>query len=430
MNKNRVDTFYEQTEDMLLKTTGAYMKDTSKPSFVTSETHRTTTSAPYEGGAYVGHGEGKRHRVRETFQPSSRPILKPFQPGTANMDSLGKGAHYDHGKSNLHLGSNERASTACNTYNGGFSTVVKAFTAPFTDILKVTAKEHFVVNPRSFGQMDVQVPSKMTVYDSDQVTRTTIKETLVHDTVTAGLQLPPKQAVYDPDEVARATMRETLDTNDLLNLRGHTRHIVVDPSDIPRTTTKETTEASDRSGNIGDVTDTSNGGYLTNDVRLALTQKQLLSDGDYIGIAEHTDANGYKTAPTNLKATQKQCLSDNDYFGDAGPNGNTTKHMAYEAGLATATNAVREVGLANRVPTKSSATTFNSNVNYSDNRKAPETISYSGKITGNVVPPSKDFVSFQHNRKIVDKQDVSRFDPALLDAFRKNPYTHSLESSV
>jgi hypothetical protein len=53
-------------------------------------------------------------------------------------------------------------------------------------------------------------PSKMTVYDPNDVARTTIRETTEDNEYTAPLNGPQKLTVYDPDDIARVTGRNTL----------------------------------------------------------------------------------------------------------------------------------------------------------------------------------------------------------------------------
>ena len=45
--------------------------------------------------------------------------------------------------------------------------------------MKRTKKENVNGNPRPNGNMNAQIPNKQTVYDPNDVARTTIKETLI-----------------------------------------------------------------------------------------------------------------------------------------------------------------------------------------------------------------------------------------------------------
>ena len=52
---------------------------------------------------------------------------------------------------------------------------------PLQDFVRKTRKENFVGNMRPDGNMKAAMPPKMTVYDPDDIARTTIKETNIHN---------------------------------------------------------------------------------------------------------------------------------------------------------------------------------------------------------------------------------------------------------
>ena len=51
---------------------------------------------------------------------------------------------------------------------------------------------------------------KPIVYDPNDVARTTIKETLIHNNRKGNVKGPNKLTVYDPNDVAKTTIKETL----------------------------------------------------------------------------------------------------------------------------------------------------------------------------------------------------------------------------
>ena len=65
----------------------------------------------------------------------------------------------------------------------------------------------------------MKVIQKNVVKDSNDRTRTTIKETNIHDTRTGNVKGPVKLAVYDPNDVAKKTIKETRIDN------SHTGHL-------------------------------------------------------------------------------------------------------------------------------------------------------------------------------------------------------------
>ena len=184
--KNRVDTFYEQTEDMYLKAgNSANDKATQRPCVDMKVTNRATTG------------------------------LK--------------------------------------TEEGNVTSMVKSLTAPLLDIMKVNKKEYTVMHGRPQGNLQSTAPPKLTIYDPNDVARTTIKETTIHDTT-------------------------------INNLTGNKRIITYDPDDVAKTTMKETTEDNDRDGNVGNVQGAD--AYRTTNTEAKETDRQFTSDNQYYGIGE------------------------------------------------------------------------------------------------------------------------------------------------
>ena len=90
----------------------------------------------------------------------------------------------------------------------------------------------------------------MTVHDPNDVARTTIKETNIHDTREGHLSGPIKQTVYDPNDIARTTIKETNihDTREGHMAEKGFKPTVYDPNDVARTTIKETNIHDNRTG--------------------------------------------------------------------------------------------------------------------------------------------------------------------------------------
>ena len=87
-----------------------------------------------------------------------------------------------------------------------------------------------------------RVGYKPTVYDPNDVARTTIKETNIHDNRIGTMSTNrPKNQIYNQDS-AKKTVRETTDEPDkTLNMSSiHKMHTVYDPNDVPEPTTKDT----------------------------------------------------------------------------------------------------------------------------------------------------------------------------------------------
>jgi hypothetical protein len=367
--KNRVETFYEQTPDMLLKTTGAYTKASEIPEFNVKVTNRV-------------------EQTRENI-------------GIASLKTIGTGDADDFGKSKILVYNNERDITTTRVYQGNVQALVKSIVAPLADVLRISKKEHAVDNPRHFGNMNAQMPEKPTMYDPNDIARTTIKETLVHDEMGMGTVTGPKKlAVYDPDEIAKVTGRQTLERMDYeMNMApvGQHKSIVYDPDDVAKTTMKETTIEENHGGNIDRLDGM---GMYVNDYMARNTQKQFISDKDYIGTA----GSAY-----NKKGMSKQDM-DNAVI-----------------------TANKEVTLYGREPTKEGKKVANGGECVTLGVRKVECDIAGNRVTNNAdrLPaqiPTYSEINLTRDRSLQNTPD-DRLDPNLLKPFIDNPYTQSLTSA-
>jgi hypothetical protein len=261
LSKNRVDTFYEQTPDQWLSTKSATTKETDRPTFVVKPTSRVSTHVEYEG----------------------LPTKKVSEFGTGEQD--------DYGKASICVYDNERQTTQVRTVISNATSVIKALTAPFTDLFRHTTKEYTVDSARMFGPMQAQIPSKPTLYDPvDHVMRTTIKETTIHDSTIANLRGPDAVPVTN-DQEARTTVRQTMALLDTVrNVASHTyKTVVFDPEVLSRTTNRQTLgENPNQVGYVGEGVEKRVGAYVHIPVELNNTQRQFTADNDYYGASGAT----------------------------------------------------------------------------------------------------------------------------------------------
>jgi hypothetical protein len=430
--KNRVETFYEQTPDMLLKTTGAYIKPTEQPEFNVKITNRVEATREITGGA--GSTVPARKLDEDSVKPTNRQQLKEFGLRNTALNAYGTGDGDDYGKSKILVYNNERDITTTRVYQGNVTSIIKAITAPLEDILRINKKEHAVDNARHFGNMSVQIPDKPTMYDPNDIARTTIKETLIHDDMGKGTVTGPKQlTVYDPEEIAKRTLRETLERMDYeMNVGTNVpRNVVYDPEDVTRTTMKETLVESARAA--GNPNSLEGLGTYINEYLARNTQKQFTSDTDYYGGATRDKGEGHLTNKHIAPNTQKQFFSDNDYYGTAASAAKKDiSKTDYENAVITER---KEVTLYGREPTREGkkVITGGESVNFSIIKKA-EIDMMARRDTHNMDRLNADIPSYTTLNVTKDKhfynEPDDRLDPSLLKAFVENPYTQSLTSVV
>lgn len=456
MNKNRVDTFFEQKNEDLLKTTGAFLKDKQRPCIDVKEP-KSNEPCEYKGIPHKNIGKIQYGAVKE----STRKQMNPFGTRNATSSTYGKGNDYDYGKKNILVYNNERDITSTKSYEGNLTTYVKSMIAPFVDVFRRSNKEYFIKNAREFGQLQTTFPKKQTIYnpndtakttiketliedtrtgnlkgcqqittyDPNDVARTTIKETLLHDSQAGNLQTTTKSIVYNPNEIAKNTIRETLSTpDDTMNLKGNTKQRVHNPNDVAKTTVKETTIDNDILGVASGIE--RGEGYLTNEFNAKYTNKQFTSDNEYLGNPEQEQTDGYKQANFDAKMTNKQITSDKEHFGVAGNENDAM--MSYDDIYNAVINQTREKTLNKPAPTQNNVKLHSGSefVNLT-NIKFP----CNNDNTANIEkvyqhPPSKDFVNMTQEKNIHQLESDNRIDPTLLNPFRANPYTHSLNTAV
>ena len=238
INKDRPNTYYVNSPARYNVTTGAYVKERGRPSQIIKETRSANTSKSYTGSA-VSVGI-KEKQQRPLFRESNKKTYET--PTTRNMRQTGSNTKDDFGRKSMSVKPTERETTESRTHLNNITTAVKAFTVPLQDVLKTSKKENFIGNERQAGNFGATVPKKQTVYDPNDVARTTIKETNIHDTRSGNMHAPTKLAVYDPNDVARTTIKETNIHDVRTGNMGATnkRGFVKDANDIARTTLKET----------------------------------------------------------------------------------------------------------------------------------------------------------------------------------------------
>jgi hypothetical protein len=251
VSKNLPETYQKHGPDRYFTTVGAVRKKTKRGKFVDKKTNRQNTSKSYTGPA--GPSDRVKPKKRGEYMKSTKNTYKTSGPRNVNINGEWHNQKIgDYGKSNVLLSEQERATTEDKTILSNFSSVVKAMISPFADILKPSKKENFVGSIRPSGNVQVAMPGKMTIYDPNDVARTTIKETNIHNNNNGNLIGPKKLTIYDPNDIAKKTIKETnIHDNRIGNInRGVNKTTIYDPNDIARTTIKETNIHDNRAGNI------------------------------------------------------------------------------------------------------------------------------------------------------------------------------------
>ena len=433
VHQYKPDTFYINNPDRYLTTTGAVTKETA----------------------------------RSLYKISEKVTLRPDGPrNTYAKDTWKNNEFGDYGKSAVQPVSNERQTTGIRTHLTNFNTIVKAMIAPLLDVMKTTRKENAEGNIRMSGNMGSSAIAKNVVWDPNDVARTTIKETNIHDTRTSNIKVNNKGTVLDQetmrfrttiketnihdtrtsnmrviekgtivdeDEQARTTIRETTEDN---YHNGHLNGpklvgVIYDPDDIAKTTIKETLIHLTRNGNIGGLSKEL--GYLTNPMEAPNTHRQFQTDYEYGGIADGDIGGGagYLTNEHEAPNTHRQFTTDYEYEGAA--QSMYKEPMVYDTAYNARINVTKEGTLVGRYPTLSNVKLYKGKEGVNIEMKKIEgdqinTRELSSTKVYNSIKELKPCAvtsdRFNYDHKIME----DRIDPGLLTAFRENPYTKPLSS--
>ena len=276
MTKQRPDTVYKQTEDMWLKTTGAYSKNTLKSA--------------------------------QNIRPTARQESHIEYTGSITRSDLNKGINDDYGKSKIILYNNERESTEQRTVVTNVTSIIKALVAPIVDVLKYTNKEYTIESARGVGNPSIQIPSKQTLYDPvNHVMKTTVKETTLHDNE-AGNLTGNKETYTAYTDAAKITVKETtLHDNENSNLTGN-KETYTAYTDTAKTTIKETTLHDKEEGNLTGNKET----YTAyTDAAKTTVKETTLHDNDTCNLKGKNET--YSALTDNAKTTIKETtIHDND----------------------------------------------------------------------------------------------------------------------
>ncbi len=355
VDKKLPSKFYENTPDKYFKTGGGLRAMKMREKVYAKPTMRQNHRSYYGGLSGV---DNKATYKVAAYKKSTKNIYNT--PAVGNATALGKwtvggdDGVGDYGLASFENKPNERDITQSRSIISNLTAEIKKFIMPMLDAVRETRKETTIGNARPEGFMHAAMPARQTVYDPNDVLRTTLKEQLIHDThegflgktvekqtvydpndparTTLKEQLihdthegflgktVEKQTVYDPNDVARTTLKEQLihDTHDGF-IKGEGKQTVYDPDDVPRTTIKElNTENKTPFINAAPQRPKCLRVYDPDDVaRTTIRQLLEYENFGFLSKPEKTDNGAYTTRKIELKATHKQYLVDNEYFGNA-----------------------------------------------------------------------------------------------------------------
>jgi len=331
VEKQRPDTFFINTQDRWLTTTGAEKGETLRPLQEMGIIKRNDIVTDYAGPA--GPADRKAAYAPENFEASKRNQLSALNVN--HSSAIGKGPNSESDafiRSYTNYANHRSTIKQPDTHRSGFSGAIGAVIAPLMDILRPSRKEETVNNVRIYGEAGSTVPSNYVINMND-TTPTTIKET----------------TLYSPN----------------FNINNQKESMYVNNYSSPDLTQRDTTS----------------------------TQY-------------YTSAGGYATG-----------------YGD----------MNYESAYRQHNNDIKSSTIANRA-NQGGMQLFNQEMNVNISKE--DVNRYDGRMNPaysvlSGLPPSvSTYGAINAPQYYNECAGCDRIQPDILNAFRSNPYTHSLTTSV
>ncbi len=408
VEKHRPDRYYKNGPERYLTTTGA-VKAAKKR--VTIQKKKTDRCLPKDFTGIAAPNEHDATRSRAAVQhPNRQNFLTSGPRNLAKEGEWGNVSFGDYGRDNILINMNSRDITGTRTHISNLKGPNSQKTI-LQDTVRTTRKENFIGNSRSSGNYSQSTPANLPVYDPNDVARTTIKETTENNLHQGNFSQrgPKKHTVYDPNDVAKTTIKETTEDNHHLGNMGFSNsdknvgYVLVNGT-MKAITTQREISLSEYTGNADGDVRSKGTGYLTNDYYAPETHKQFTSDNDYTGIAS---------------AEAKKTMSYNDIYNS------TLKETAHIKEKLAKGRLPAHQGPKKKLGQESVCMNIKKNENdRKNNRKNAMNNIYS-------TIQSKHSINLT-NQPCPSRSNImaSRIEPDILETFKKNPFTKSLQSVV
>ena len=178
VEKNAPDTFYIQSQDRWLTTTGQEKGEMQRPHQTVPVPARATDTISYIGGA--SNTNESPGYASKNFEQAKKIQLATHD--VAHGSAQGRGPHHDKDnvlKSHTNYSNNRSLLRQPDSFSSSFSGAIGAVVAPLLDIFKPTRKDETMHNIRIYGDAGSKVPDSYVMNPNDN-TPTTIKETTLY----------------------------------------------------------------------------------------------------------------------------------------------------------------------------------------------------------------------------------------------------------
>jgi hypothetical protein len=441
VEKNRPDTFYINSQNRLFTSLASSGEaQTARPAiYLMPQQRRFTESKKWFGAA--APVDGGKKALRPIIKKSKKIVYTTNGVRNANLGGKwsieNRHVPNNYGKDSMRAPITNRQTTEYRSRNGNLSGGEYRGHAPINPKLRKSRKTNVIGNAQWSGAPKPQQPSHGPVYDPNNVARTTIKETNIHNTRKGNMapQRPSNGPVYDPNNVARTTVKETSIHNsrhgNMAPQKPSNGYMKLDSQKINPTNR----QLINNDNYVGIIDKISKGfGYITKKVFAPNTNRQFTST-EYTGDAKGNNKGGYSIKDVKINNTNRQ-FQTTEYEGIAGPAGES-KPMSYDDIYNSTVKSLREVIAKGRTPARIGPKKIvGSNIvnmtkvrdTNTENKMIEERGHQSDKIYNSI--PQKNQCGETHFKDTLPNKPIGidRIEPGLLDAFRKNPFTQPLDS--
>lgn len=174
VEKHLPDTYYVNTPDRWLTTTGLEKGQTSRSEQMHKDVNRISTTAEYYGAD--SNPDGTKMYTDRNFKPSTRPQLDPNPIMNPTATGGGHAGSTDYGKKSYNSLPNNRSTCAQPQEMGGVHGMLRSVVAPLLDVLRPSRKENVIGNCRPNGNVQTAVAAPPVFNPADRAP-TTIRET-------------------------------------------------------------------------------------------------------------------------------------------------------------------------------------------------------------------------------------------------------------
>ncbi len=325
-----------------------------------------------------------------------------------------------------------RQTTENNSYNGNLQPgePARGFVYDPNDVAKTTTKETTEDNDY-MGQNDA--PNRGVVYDPNDIAKTTTKQTTELNEHMGQLRTNERGIVYDPEEYRmKTTTKEMFEENENNGYIGNTqRRAYTSAGEALRRTTKETTMAENVMGIASGME--RNDGYLSKEVHAPNTHRQQTSVA-YMTNANKNVSGGYEVTDVQVPGTNR--MFSVEYTGNVGNTNDTANPMSYNDAYNATMKSVRDVQDRGYTPNAMapSTTIDPSNIHATTSKIGDIQNRYIQErgvnidVISNSIPQMNQCNITQGGDRVPNEPIADRINPELLNAFRSNPYSLSLNS--